>query len=87
VSTTADFMALREAWAGETQVIPCVALEVRVLEARKGRQDAEAMAESFRFSAWLNTLRAAVDREEEAHREWAKAVATGMWRFGAGEGA
>lgn len=74
MSVTDDYRALRGAWEQETQVGPCLGLERLVAEARQRHLDAEEMGERMRFSAWLNTLRALVDRQQEAIDS-----ATAMW--------
>jgi hypothetical protein len=83
MSATDDFRALRAEWQWETQVIPHLGLEALVARARHEKAETDAMAESFRFSAWLNTLREKLEREEEAaHEAWALAVDRSEWTFG-----
>jgi hypothetical protein len=71
-------MALRDRWAGETHVLPCVTLESVVEGARVGYLEAREMAERMRFSAWVNTLRDLAERQdseiEAATRRWMEVI-------------
>lgn len=65
MSVTDDYRALRGAWEQETQVGPCLSLERLGADARERYLETTAMVERMRFSAWLNSLRALVERQQE----------------------
>lgn len=76
--STADWQALRAAWEGETQVIPCIPLEVKASKAKRAWMDEMEMVERLRFSAWVNSLRAVLEaKEEAAHEAWAQLLKEG----------